>query len=82
MNFESSVRGCGEGGERHFDFKMIARTLVIKGSALAKSKLISKISLQNLNKYFELNSETLQKALTLHPNLETLKKLDDVVNIV
>ncbi|XP_057752286.1 hsp70-Hsp90 organizing protein 1-like [Arachis stenosperma] len=71
--YEECIKDCDKAVERgrelRSDFKMIARALTRKGTALAK---IAKCS-----KDFEPAIETFQKALTEHRNPDTLKKLND-----
>lgn len=57
------------GRELRSDYKMIARALTRKGTALVKMAKISKD--------YEPAIETFQKALTEHRNPETLKKLNE-----
>ncbi|PKU79113.1 Heat shock protein STI [Dendrobium catenatum] len=71
--YEDCIADCDKAVERgrelHSDFKMIARALTRKGSALVK---VAKCS-----KDYEPAIETFQKALTEHRNPDTLKKLND-----
>ncbi|XP_073287526.1 hsp70-Hsp90 organizing protein 1 [Primulina huaijiensis] len=71
--YEDCIKDCDKAVERgrelRSDFKMIARALTRKGTALAK---MSKTS-----KDFDIAIETFQKALTEHRNPDTLKKLND-----
>lgn len=57
------------GRELRSDYKMVARALTRKGTALVKMAKISKD--------YEPAIETFQKALTEHRNPDTLKKLND-----
>ncbi|EHA8588492.1 hsp70-Hsp90 organizing protein [Cocos nucifera] len=70
---EDCIKDCDKAVERgrelHSDFKMIARALTRKGTALVK--------LAKCSKDFEPAIETFQKALTEHRNPDTLKKLND-----
>ncbi|KAL6986073.1 Hsp70-Hsp90 organizing protein 3 [Sarracenia purpurea var. burkii] len=67
------IKDCDKAVERgrelRSDFKMIARALTRKGTALTK---VAKCS-----KDYEPAIETFQKALTEHRNPDTLKKLND-----
>ncbi|KAL1214118.1 Hsp70-Hsp90 organizing protein 3 [Cardamine amara subsp. amara] len=71
--FEECIEDCDKAVERgrelRSDFKMIARALTRKGSALVK--------MAKCPKDFEPAIETFQKALTEHRNPDTLKKLND-----
>ncbi|KAI0520584.1 hypothetical protein KFK09_008060 [Dendrobium nobile] len=71
--YEDCIADCDKAVERgrelHSDFKMIARALTRKGSALVK--------LAKCSKDYEPAIETFQKALTEHRNPDTLKKLND-----
>ncbi|XP_075522897.1 hsp70-Hsp90 organizing protein 3-like [Primulina tabacum] len=71
--YEDCIKDCDKAVERgrelRSDFKMIARALTRKGTALVK---MSKTS-----KDFDIAIETFQKALTEHRNPDTLKKLND-----
>ncbi|ESQ38220.1 hypothetical protein EUTSA_v10028542mg [Eutrema salsugineum] len=66
---EDCDRAVERGRELRFDFKMIAKALTRKGSALVK--------MAKCSKDFEPAIETFQKALTEHRNPDTLKKLND-----
>ncbi|XP_020578040.1 hsp70-Hsp90 organizing protein 3-like [Phalaenopsis equestris] len=70
---EDCIADCDKAVERgrelHSDFKMIARALTRKGSALVK--------MAKYSKDYEPAIETFQKALTEHRNPDTLKKLND-----
>ncbi|KAL3499516.1 hypothetical protein ACH5RR_038609 [Cinchona calisaya] len=71
--YEDCIKDCDKAVERgrelRSDFKMIARALTRKGTALVK---IAKCS-----KDYERAMETFQKALTEHRNPDTLKKLNE-----
>ncbi|KAJ6849537.1 hsp70-Hsp90 organizing protein 2-like [Iris pallida] len=71
--YEDCIKDCEKAVERgrelRSDFKMIARALTRKGTALAK--------LAKCSRDFEPAIETFQKALTEHRNPETLKKLNE-----
>lgn len=71
--YEECIKDCDKAVERgrelRSDFKMIARALTRKGSALVK---MAKCSMD-----YEPAIETFQKALTEHRNPDTLKKLND-----
>ncbi|KAG6475876.1 hsp70-Hsp90 organizing protein-like [Zingiber officinale] len=71
--FEECIKDCDKAVERgrelHSDFKMIARALTRKGTALTK--------LAKNSKDYEPAIETFQKALTEHRNPDTLKKLNE-----
>ncbi|CAN7123975.1 unnamed protein product [Brassica rapa subsp. narinosa] len=71
--YEECIQDCDKAVERgrelRFDFKMIAKALTRKGSALVK--------MAKCSKDFEPAIETFQKALTEHRNPDTLKKLND-----
>ncbi|MCD7469914.1 Hsp70-Hsp90 organizing protein 2 [Datura stramonium] len=71
--YEDCIKDCDtaveKGRELRSDFKMIARALTRKGTALAK--------LAKTSKDFEVAIEVFQKALTEHRNPDTLKKLND-----
>ncbi|CAK9171146.1 unnamed protein product [Ilex paraguariensis] len=71
--FEDCIKDCDKAVERgrelRSDFKMIARALTRKGTALAK--------MAKSSKEYEPAIETFQKALTEHRNPDTLKKLND-----
>ncbi|XP_022881121.1 hsp70-Hsp90 organizing protein 3-like [Olea europaea var. sylvestris] len=71
--YEDCIKDCDKAVERgrelRSDFKMIARALTRKGSALVK---VAKCS-----KDYEPAVETFHKALTEHRNPDTLKKLND-----
>ncbi|CAL9780935.1 unnamed protein product [Musa acuminata subsp. burmannicoides] len=71
--YQECIKDCDKAVERgrelHSDFKMIARALTRKGTALVK--------LAKCSKDYEPAIETFQKALTEHRNPDTLKKLND-----
>ncbi|KAI4327089.1 hypothetical protein L6164_019590 [Bauhinia variegata] len=71
--YEECIKDCDQAVERgrelRSDFKMIARALTRKGTALVK--------MAKCSKDFEPAIETFQKALTEHRNPDTLKKLND-----
>lgn len=71
--YEDCIADCDKAVERgrelHADYKMVARALTRKGSALVK--------MAKCSKDFEPAIETFQKALTEHRNPETLKKLNE-----
>ncbi|KAF6174691.1 hypothetical protein GIB67_008746 [Kingdonia uniflora] len=71
--YEECIVDCDSAVERgrelRSDFKMIARALTIKGTALVK--------MAKCSKDFEPAIETFQKALTEHRNPDTLKRLND-----
>ncbi|CAH8310847.1 unnamed protein product [Eruca vesicaria subsp. sativa] len=71
--YEECIQDCDKAVERgrelRFDFKMIAKALTRKGSALVK--------MAKSSRDFEPAIETFQKALTEHRNPDTLKKLND-----
>ncbi|KAG6481691.1 hypothetical protein ZIOFF_058310 [Zingiber officinale] len=71
--YEECIQDCDKAVERgrelHSDFKMIARALTRKGTALTK--------LAKTSKDYEPAIETFQKALTEHRNPDTLRKLND-----
>ncbi|KAI4315293.1 hypothetical protein L6164_028119 [Bauhinia variegata] len=71
--YEECIKDCDKAVERgrelRSDFKMIARALTRKGTALVK--------MAKCSKDFEPAIETFQKALTEHRNPDTLKKLND-----
>ncbi|KAI9084857.1 hypothetical protein K1719_033263 [Acacia pycnantha] len=70
---EECIKDCDKAVERgrelRSDFKMIARALTRKGTALVK--------MAKCSKDYEPAIETFQKALTEHRNPDTLKKLND-----
>ncbi|KAF7139527.1 hypothetical protein RHSIM_Rhsim07G0103800 [Rhododendron simsii] len=71
--YEECVQDCDKAVERgrelRSDYKMVARALTRKGTALVK--------LAKNSKDFEPAIEAFQKALTEHRNPDTLKKLND-----
>ncbi|KAL8539721.1 hypothetical protein ACS0TY_001366 [Phlomoides rotata] len=71
--YEDCIKDCEKAVERgrelRSDYKMIARALTRKGSALVK--------MTKCSKDYEPAIETFQKALTEHRNPDTLKKLND-----
>ncbi|XP_019156396.1 PREDICTED: hsp70-Hsp90 organizing protein 3-like [Ipomoea nil] len=71
--YEECIKDCDKAVERgrelRSDFKMIARALTRKGTALVK--------MAKCSKDFEPAIETFQKALTEHRNPDTLKKLNE-----
>ncbi|KAJ1702170.1 hypothetical protein LUZ63_001949 [Rhynchospora breviuscula] len=71
--YDECIKDCDKAVERgrelRSDFKMIARALTRKGTALVK--------LSKTSKDFDIAIETFQKALTEHRNPDTLKKLND-----
>ncbi|KAJ8764191.1 hypothetical protein K2173_005371 [Erythroxylum novogranatense] len=71
--YEECIDDCDKAVERgrelRSDFKMIARALTRKGTALAK--------MAKCSKDYEPAIETFQKALTEHRNPDTLKKLNE-----
>lgn len=77
FQYEDCIKDCDKAVERgrelRSDFKMIARALTRKGTALLKTSKTSKD--------FDIVIETFQKALTEHRNPDTLKKLNDVEKV-
>ncbi|GAB2300890.1 Hsp70-Hsp90 organizing protein 2 [Dionaea muscipula] len=71
--YDDCIKDCDKAVERgrelRSDFKMIARALTRKGTALAK--------MAKSSKDYDLAIEVFQKALTEHRNPDTLKKLND-----
>ncbi|KAL2472458.1 Hsp70-Hsp90 organizing protein 3 [Abeliophyllum distichum] len=71
--YEDCIKDCDEAVERgrelRLDFKMIARALTRKGTALVK--------MAKSSKDYEPAIEAFHKALTEHRNPDTLKKLND-----
>ncbi|KAG8476772.1 hypothetical protein CXB51_030761 [Gossypium anomalum] len=71
--YEDCIKDCDKAVERgrelRSDYKMIARALTRKGTALVK--------MAKCSKDYEPAIETFQKALTEHRNPDTLKKLND-----
>lgn len=73
LQYDKCIEDCDKAVERgrdlRSDFKMIARALTRKGTALVK--------MAKCSKDFEPAIETFQKALTEHRNPDTLKKLNE-----
>lgn len=73
FQYDKCIEDCDKAVERgrdlRSDFKMIARALTRKGTALVK--------MAKCSKDFEPAIETYQKALTEHRNPDTLKKLNE-----
>lgn len=73
FQYEDCIKDCDKAVERgrelRSDFKMIAKALTRKGSALVK--------MAKTSKDYEPAIESFQKALTEHRNPDTLKKLND-----
>jgi stress-induced-phosphoprotein 1 len=71
--FDECIKDCDKavdrGRELRADFKMIARALTRKGTALAK--------LARCSKDYDVAIEAFQKALTEHRNPDTLKRLNE-----
>ncbi|CAL1375661.1 unnamed protein product [Linum trigynum] len=71
--YEECIKDCDKAVERgrelRSDYKMVARALTRKGSALVK--------MAKTSKDYEPAIETFQKALTEHRNPDTLKKLNE-----
>ncbi|XVF10782.1 hypothetical protein REPUB_Repub07fG0212800 [Reevesia pubescens] len=71
--YEDCIKDCDKAVERgrelRSDFKMVARALTRKGTALVK--------MAKTSKDYESAIEAFQKALTEHRNPDTLKKLND-----
>ncbi|XP_059640029.1 hsp70-Hsp90 organizing protein 3-like [Cornus florida] len=71
--YEDCIKDCDKAVERgrelRADYKMVARALTRKGTALAK--------MAKCSKDYEPAIETFQKALTEHRNPDTLKKLNE-----
>ncbi|KAK9079607.1 hypothetical protein SSX86_001280 [Deinandra increscens subsp. villosa] len=71
--YDECIKDCDKAVERgrelRSDYKMVARALTRKGTALVK--------LAKTSKDYEPAIETFQKALTEHRNPDTLKKLND-----
>ncbi|XP_043717086.1 hsp70-Hsp90 organizing protein 3-like [Telopea speciosissima] len=71
--YDECIKDCDKAVERgrelRSDFKMIARALTRKGTALVK--------MAQCSKDYEPAIETFQKALTEHRNPDTLKKLNE-----
>lgn len=73
FQYDECIKDCEKAVERgrelRSDYKMIARALTRKGTAIAK--------MAKCSKDFDPAIETFQKALTEHRNPDTLKKLND-----
>lgn len=73
LQYDECIKDCDKAVERgrelRSDYKMVARALTRKGTALVK--------MAKTSKDYEPAIETFQKALTEHRNPETLKKLND-----
>jgi stress-induced-phosphoprotein 1 len=73
FQYEECIKDCDKAVERgrelRSDFKMIAKALTRKGTALVK--------MAKCSKDYEPAIECFQKALTEHRNPDTLKKLND-----
>ncbi|KAL2489631.1 Hsp70-Hsp90 organizing protein 3 [Forsythia ovata] len=73
FQYEDCIKDCNKAVERgrelRSDFKMVARALTRKGTALMR--------MAKCSKDYETAIETFQKALTEHRNPETLKKLNE-----
>jgi tetratricopeptide (TPR) repeat protein len=73
MQYDECIKDCDKAVERgrelRSDFKMIARALTRKGTALVK--------LAKTSKDYDIAIETFQKALTENRNPDTLNKLND-----
>ena len=73
FQYEDCIKDCDKAVERgrelRSDFKMIAKALTRKGSALVK--------MAKTSKDYEPAIESFQKALTEHRNPDTLKKRND-----
>ncbi|KAL9250817.1 Hsp70-Hsp90 organizing protein 2-like protein [Drosera capensis] len=71
--YDECIQDCDKAVERgrelRSDYKMVARALTRKGTALAK--------LAKSSKDYDVAIEVFQKALTEHRNPDTLKKLND-----
>jgi len=71
--YDECIKDCDKAVERgrelRSDFKMVARALTRKGTALVK--------LAKISKDYDVAIETFQKALTEHRNPDTLKRLND-----
>uniref|UniRef100_A0A453P695 Uncharacterized protein n=1 Tax=Aegilops tauschii subsp. strangulata TaxID=200361 RepID=A0A453P695_AEGTS len=71
--YDECIEDCDKAVERgrelRADFKMVARALTRKGTALAK--------LAKNSKDYDIAIETFQKALTEHRNPDTLKRLNE-----
>ncbi|EMS56336.1 Heat shock protein STI [Triticum urartu] len=73
IKYDECIEDCDKAVERgrelRADFKMVARALTRKGTALAK--------LAKNSKDYDIAIETFQKALTEHRNPDTLKRLNE-----
>lgn len=73
FQYDECIEDCDKAVERgrelRADFKMVARALTRKGTALAK--------LAKNSKDYDIAIETFQKALTEHRNPDTLKRLNE-----
>lgn len=73
LQYDECIKDCEKAVERgrelRSDYKMVARALTRKGTALVKMAKVSKD--------YDPAIETFQKALTEHRNPDTLKKLND-----
>ena len=73
LQYDECIEDCDKAVERgrelRADFKMVARALTRKGTALAK--------LAKNSKDYDIAIETFQKALTEHRNPDTLKRLNE-----
>lgn len=73
FQYEECIKDCDKAVERgrelRSDFKMIAKALTRKGTALVK--------MAKCSKDYEPAIEAFQKALTEHRNPDTLKKLNE-----
>uniref|UniRef100_N1R5E3 Heat shock protein STI n=1 Tax=Aegilops tauschii TaxID=37682 RepID=N1R5E3_AEGTA len=73
LEYDECIEDCDKAVERgrelRADFKMVARALTRKGTALAK--------LAKNSKDYDIAIETFQKALTEHRNPDTLKRLNE-----
>lgn len=73
FQYEECIKDCDKAVERgrelRSDYKMIARALTRKGTALVK--------MAKSSKDFDPAIETFQKALTEHRNPDTLKRLNE-----
>lgn len=73
IQYDECIKDCDKAVERgrelRSDYKMVAKALTRKGTALGKMAKVSKD--------YEPVIETYQKALTEHRNPETLKRLNE-----
>ena len=73
LQYDECIKDCDKAVERgrelRADFKMVARALTRKGTALAK--------LAKNSKDYDIAIEAFQKALTEHRNPDTLKRLNE-----